>query len=349
MATVVLCSWGFWIPRGAVLAQEATPASPPVDPALALRAATDWLVDQQLPDGGFPGPSGASDPETTIDVVLALYAAGPRLAPPGVLVNARDFLLEQGVAYAESGAREAARLAMAAIALGLNPSLFGNAAYVGCKPVYRAGSADLVTSMTTAPVLDPLPGIYGHSLRDHALVLLALGALWMEFPETALESLHAAQTLNGGWADDGMTDAATADTQTTALVILSLIQSEFWTWNNPTVTDMIQRGVAIIHSVQTPDGGFADRQSPQLVADAASTALALQALIAAGEDPASSEWRNAPLALSQFQTASGGLRSLVGDDQPDVAATAQVIPALADWPLPVETFLDCPPCTCIAD
>ena len=82
-------------------------------------------------------------------------------------------------------------------------------------------------------------------------------------------------------------------------------------------------------------GGFAYGPGDPLVADANSTALVIQALIAAFEDPSSPEWGNAALALSQFQTDSGGFRYLLTDEEPNLLATVQAIPAMAGMPLPV--------------
>jgi hypothetical protein len=61
----------------------------------------------------------------------------------------------------------------------------------------------------------------------------------------------------------------------------------------------------------------------------------VQALIAAGEDPAAAEWGSALVALARFQTADGGLRYMASDEAPNLLATLQGIPALAGLPLPV--------------
>src|SRR3954454_24985615 len=86
---------------------------------------------------------------------------------------------------------------------------------------------------------------------------------------------------------------------------------------------------------QRPAGALPYGPADPLVADANSTALVLQALIAAGEDLASPEWGNAPLVLGLFQTPSGGLRYMAADEQPNLLATVQAIPAMEGLPLPV--------------
>jgi hypothetical protein len=93
--------------------------------------------------------------------------------------------------------------------------------------------------------------------------------------------------------------------------------------------------LAFLAPLLAPEGGFAYGPSDPLVADANSTALVLQALIAAGEDPASPEWGNAPLALALFQTPSGGLRYMAADEEPNLLATVQAMPAMEGLSLPV--------------
>ena len=61
----------------------------------------------------------------------------------------------------------------------------------------------------------------------------------------------------------------------------------------------------------------------------------LQALIAAGEDPTSRGWGDAPLALARFQTPSGGLRYMAADEEPNLLATVQAIPAMEGLSLPM--------------
>ncbi len=75
-------------------------------------------------------------------------------------------------------------------------------------------------------------------------------------------------------------------------------------------------------------------------ADANSTALVVQALIATGEDPSSQNWGNAMAALLRFQTGGGGFRYLDGDTEANLFATVQAMPALAGLPLPIAAVCD---------
>lgn len=308
---------------GATPARQATPAATTEQPAGAsLDAAVAWLLAQQDPNGGFLGFSGEPDAGVTTDAVLALYAvhdANPETA--AALDAAVAWLEEQGADYANTGAGQAAKLAMAAVAGGRDPRNFGG--------------VDLVAAIAAPPttsVQNPISGIYGDDLYDHALALMALAAAGEPVGEEAIEPLRATQTDAGGWAFDGSAETSAADSNTTALVIQALVATGHG--DDP----MVANGLAFLQTLLAPDGsGVAYGPADPLIADANSTALALQAVIAAGEDPASGARGNLPRALVAFQTPEGGLRYMAGDEEPNLLATLQGIPALAGAPLPVAT------------
>jgi hypothetical protein len=304
------------------MAQEATPGALSESTAMSpVEAASTWLREQQDTSGGFLGFSGEPDPGATTDAVTALYAAQQSDPAAAAALDAALAYLERdenGASYAETGPGQAAKLALAAVSGGRDPRDFAG--------------MDLVAAMTTplaTPVPDGLGGIYGDDLYDHALVLIALTAAGEAIPDAALEPVRAAQGEDGGWAFDGSTAAGAADSNTTALVIQALVASGHG--DDP----MVDRAVGFLFTLLTPDGGFAYGPADPLVADANSTALVLQALIAAGEDPASREWGNAPLALARFQTPSGGLRYMATDEEPNLLATVQAIPAMEGLSLPL--------------
>ncbi len=303
-------------------AQEATPGALSESTAMSpVEAASTWLRGKQDISGGFLGFSGEPDPGTTTDAVLALYAAQQSDPAATASLDAALAYLEReenGAVYAETGPGHAAKLALAAVTGGRDPHNFAG--------------LDLVAAMTApfaTPVPDGIGGIYGDDLYDHALVLIALTATGETIPDAALEPLRAAQGEDGGWAFDGSTTAGAADSNTTALVIQALVAGGHG--DDP----MIDRALAFLSTLLAPDGGFAYGPADPLVADANSTALVLQALIAAGEDPTSREWGNTPLALARFQTPSGGLRYMAADEEPNLLATVQGIPAMEGLSLPV--------------
>jgi hypothetical protein len=314
---------GALLPSASTLAQEATPAALSQSPAESpLAAASAWLRAQQDPSGGFAGLSGEVDPGVTIDAVMALYAAkesDPDAA--GALAAAVAYLEGDDTGYERSGTGQAAKLALAAIAGGKDPHDFGG--------------VDLLQAIQAPPttsVQNPIPGIYGDDLYDHALALIAFTAAGEAVPDDALEPFRATQGGDGGWAFDGSTESGAADSNTTALVIQALAASGLG--DDP----MVGRGLDYLRTLLAPDGsGFAYGPADPLVADANSTALAVQALIAAGQDPASPEWGNAAAALAAFQAPDGGVRYMLSDEEPNLLATLQAIPALAGMPLPVAT------------
>ena len=308
------------LPGTVSFAQEATPAALSESAAMSpVEAASVWLRQQQDASGGFLGFSGEPDAGTTTDAVMALYAAQERdPAATAALDAAVTYLEENGAAYAATGPGQAAKLALAAVTGGRDPRDFAG--------------LDLVAAMT-APLATPVPGgvagIYGDDLYDHALVLMALAAAGETMPEAALEPLRGFQGEEGGWAFDGSTGPGAADSNTTALVIQALAASGHG--DDP----MVDSALDFLSTLLVPDGGFAYGPADPLVADANSTALVLQAVIAAGEDPASREWGNAPLALARFQTPDGGLRYMATDEDPNLLATVQAIPAMEGLSLPV--------------
>jgi hypothetical protein len=303
-------------------AQEATPGALSESTAMSpVEAASTWLREQQDASGGFLGFSGEPDPGATTDAVIALYAAQQGDPAAAASLDAALAYLERdenGAIYAATGPGQVAKLVMAAVAGGRDPRDFAG--------------MDLIATMT-APLATPVPdgigGIYGDDLYDHALVLIALTAAGEAIPDAALEPVRAAESEDGGWAFDGSTAPGAADSNTTALVIQALVASG--QGDEP----MVDRALAFLSTLLAPDGGFAYGPADPLVADANSTALVLQALIAAGEDPASQKWGNAPLALARFQTPSGGLRYMAADEEPNLLATVQAIPAMEGLSLPL--------------
>ena len=309
---------------GGVAAAQATPAASPAASPVAspaaqgggLPAAAAWLLDQQADDGGFIGFEGVSDPSVTADALFSLVSA--REAGAGVDV---DEAIEQGVVYLEqqsadyagTGAGQAAKLALAAIAVGAGPTDFGG--------------ADLLTLIEDR--LDEETGIYGGGVYDHALAMLALAGAGREIPEPAFAALEETKSSVGGWAFDGNPEPAASDSNTTAVVVQALVAA------GQGESELVAGALEFLRTAQAENGAFRFQPSEGFSADANSTGLAVQALIAAGEDPASQSWGNAARALAAFQNPSGAFR--YADDQPDdnIFATVQAMPAVAGLPLPI--------------
>lgn len=305
-----------------ITAQEATPpvAHSESTASTHVSAASSWLRAQQDASGGFPGFDGTVDAGTTTDAAMALFAAQTDDPDAAVaLESAVAYLEQEGDSYAASGAGQAAKVALAAIAGGRNPRDFGG-----------DNLLEAMHAVPTTTVENPIPDIYGDDLYDHALVLLAMAAMQEPIPDEAIAAIRDTQAGNGGWAFDGSTEDSAADSNTTALMLQALVAAGLGD------DEMVSIGIEYLHTLQLPDGsGFAYGPADPMVADANSTALVVQALIAAGEDPASPDWGNAALSLVKFQLPDGSLRYLPTDDASNLLATLQAIPAMAGIPLPV--------------
>ena len=98
---------------------------------------------------------------------------------------------------------------------------------------------------------------------------------------------------------------------------------------------IVGKALIALKKWQTADGGFAFATADSLVADANSTAFAVQAIVAAGQDPASADWRDAAAALANFQNPSGAFRYTDAEPGDNLFATLQAMPALAGQAAPV--------------
>lgn len=315
------------LPAGSLAQSAATPEAPGPDPAL-IRA-VDYLLGQQGEDGGFLGLEGEPDPGITIDAVFALKAAGQRGVDTAAAIDrALVYLEAAGGAYAEQGAGQTAKLALAVIAGGKDPLDFGE------------GRANLVAGLTAPPAMTsatPLAGpasLYGESVFNHALVLLAMSAAGEPVPDTAIAVLRETQLEDGAWGFAGTVEPGSGDSNTTALVIQALVAT-----GNGT-DPMVDAALSYLNGLRTELGQVRFDDSPAAMADANSTALTVQALIATGQDPSSAEWGNVARGLAAFQNVSGGFRYVDAEPGDNLLATVQAIPALAGYALPVATACD---------
>lgn len=303
-----------------VSARQATPEA-----ASALDAATTWVITQQADDGGFLGFSGESDPATTADAVIALAAA----KNAGVDVNLESvlvYLRENALVFAQTGPGQAAKLVLAIVAAGGDPT---DVEGVNPLSLVEAGSKSE-------------SGMIGFGPFDHALGILALVATGTDVPDTAIEVLRTTQIEDGSWAFDGGTAAGTGDTNTTSVVIQALVSAGLG--DDPMVT----KALDYLKSTQVETGAFPYQPGSAPNGDANSTAIVIQAIIAVGQDPASADWNNAAAALAAFQNPSGAFRYT--DDQPDdnLFATLQAIPAVAGQAYPIVGTADADAATPIA-
>jgi hypothetical protein len=268
----------------------ASAASLPQRPA-AIRGA-EFIRATQQSDGGF----GGFGPGQSMDAIYAIRAAG---FDPNTFVNSgnspADYLV--GIAGEATSAGSAAKGALAALALGLDPR--------------DVGGVDFVAVVEAA--LNTETGAYAEDVFTHALVVISLNQVGAPASSLAIRHLREAQLPDGGW---GFGDSSDADT--TALAIQALATA------GKTIADPdVAEGIAYLKTTQGQDGGWGFDPAES---NTSSTAFAVQALLAAGEDPAAYEVNGVdPIDYLLASQQSDG--SFPGFDP--AFATNQVVPALA--------------------
>ncbi len=295
-------------------------------PALAAidsQAALDYLQTQQNADGGFgSGFSPESTAGSTADALHAIVAAGGDPASFGQDGNTPlSYLAEQAAAVDNAG--DLAKLILAAVAAGENPRNFGGVDSVARLEGMTDSDGRLMTSNDT--------------FFSHILGVLALASVQRPLPEGAVAAIQDAQQENGAWAWDGSAGTS-ADTNTTAFAVQALVAA-----GEPADGEAVSGALDYFRSIQNADGGW-PYQSPSSFGtdtDANSTALTIQALIAAGQDPATwtTDTGEDPIStLEAFQNESGAFawQEAVPDD--NLLATVQALPALAGKAFPLATM-----------
>lgn len=297
-------------------------ASTPAD------AAATWLITtHQNNDGGYTSFSAGanqapSDVGGTVDVLLALAAAGADTTEPVAYLQSDPDAL---AAYATQSGGAAGKLVLALASAGPNPR--------------DIGGADLVVSLTDH--LSPTGSYNASTAFDQSLALLALAAAKEPIPAEAIEWLVALQATEGETAgswDDGF--GTTGNPDNTAMAIMALLASGLAADETP-----IAAAREFLAQAQLPTGGWG--YAPGLPESANSTALVIQALRALGEDfiTPGNEWQqpeDGPVdALLAWQSETGAFQADFGSGRfDDFFTTVQAIPAVAG--LTVETGAEPP-------
>lgn len=297
----------------------------------AVGATVRWLVEMhQNEDGGYTAFSqgagvGPSDVAGTVDAILALASTGHNVnaSYPG-LENTPLAYLEENTeavaAYAQQNGAATGKLILALSAAGRDARTFGG--------------HYLAISLTQH--LSPTGQYNVVSPFEQALALMAHSVITDSVPEQAVSWLDAAQAsegeLAGSW-DDGF--GTQGSTDATAMALMALV-----------AVDAVEHAEAIaaartfLMENQLEEGGWG--YAPGLPASANSTALAIQALSALGEDfySADSPWAAggvSPLqALLGWQSSSGAFQADFGDGPlDDFFTTIQALPALTGRPYPL--------------
>ena len=274
---------------------------------LAARAGLQWLRGQQAADGSFGGNVGA-----TLDTVLAGAAAGENMArwQGADGKSPWDYLRKEAGTFAirDESRASAGKLALMVAAAGLDPRSF-------------AGQ-NLVVSMSQ--VYSPTTGAFGESNWDQAFNMLGWRAAGETVPVTATALLVQRMNEDGGW---GWTATSESDVDTSALAVQALLAA-----GEQVTSTAVVSGLAYIQAAQNDDGGFPylPTSTTDTSSNSNSTAFAVQAILAVGQDPLA--WTTGISATTPIsfllgqQTADGGFAFTT--PPANDFAVRQVVPAL---------------------
>jgi hypothetical protein len=284
--------------------------------AIAAASALEWLRSNQDPAGGY-GESVSGAVEALMAVGANRHAAASWRAGDDA-ASAEDFLRRMGRRFAGDGAARGWQAGRGAGGRRRLPP--GAAAHPAQFPRRRRG------------VFAPDSGF-------NAWGILGTAALSQTIPATAVDALAAQQQETGGWEWQA---GFGADTNTTALAVQALIAA-----GGDPADPAIGAALAFLKGAQQPDGGFVyDPTTQEYGSDANSTAYVVQALVAAGEDPASERWTVAGATpydyLLSLQQPDGSFVWQAGTPA-NLVTTAQVVPALLGqaYPLAVRPLALC--------
>jgi len=310
------------VPLSAAMSLSAAAALAPMgDP---LGNAVSYLGSRQLPDGAFPGLSGEADAGYTADAIVALAAAREDGIVAGdAMAKAAAWLKANGAAQATLNAGEAGRVLMAAVAAGMDPT-----------DVDGVNLLEAAKAPAPADAPAPVAGMFGSTLYQHAMALVGLAAAGQDLDPALLEPFRGTQRPAGDWAFDGAQEPGKADSNTTAMIVQAF--AALGAADDPAM----ERALTSLEAYRLPDGGFAFQQVEDMKADAISTALVVQAVLATGGNPESDRWGKAASELLEFADDDGSFRFLEQDTEPSLVALLQAIPALAEDPYPVSQACD---------
>lgn len=266
----------------------------------AVHKALLYVESTQQEDGGF----GGFGPGQTMDAIFAIRSAG---LDPNSFERAGKTPADFVVAHAGEAttAAAAAKAAMGAVAVGLDPR--------------DTGGVDLVGVAEAA--YDATTGAYAGDDFSQAIVILGLARAGAGIPAGALQALRAHQFEDGGWG------FGESDADTTAIVLQAMLAAGV-------AVDDPATGAALeyLRTTQNADAGWGFGGE----SNTSSTAYAIQALLAAGEDPESARYtKGSETPVGYLLSLQQGDGSFPGYDP--AFATNQVIPALAG-----KTFVEAP-------
>lgn len=284
----------------------------------ALQRAVGWFRERLAPDGCIAAqPGGSCAHSSTRDALIAISASGedprawgaPDQSPVDYLRTHRADL------EAEPTGCPACKWAKAVVAIAAgsgDPRDFGDYNYVAQLDTYFDG----VQFGAANQVNDDAWGLFAYLAAGDATDKV-----------DALERfLSLRQNADGGWA---WNLSPTSEAWGTATVLLALLRAGVSN-DDP----LLQRGFDFLKTQQR-DSGLLSQDGAD---SSESTAIAVQAIRAAGADPTGPTWTKAGndtiTALLRLQTFSGSFRHNAQGGS-EFLATTQVLPALRGVPYPL--------------
>jgi hypothetical protein len=264
--------------------------------------ALEYLRSRQTGDGSIGGFS------VSAWAAMAISAAGEDSHNWGSLVA---YLRDNVDRIDANTATDWERHALAIVACDENPRDFGGIDYVAKVESFYDGVQ--IGSPT--------------NLYDDFFSILALVSCGIKQDSPIIQTVRAyikeQQRQDGGWDD----------VDSTAAAVMALIAA-----GENSDSSSIAAALSFLKTMQTEDGGFQSWGT----ANAASTAWAVDAIVVAGEDPTSNEWKNdgeSPVDfLLGLQQESGCFNWIVGQTMNPEWMTSYVIPALLGKPYPIKIY-----------
>lgn len=286
----------------AIAALSITLAAAASDREAALDG-VEFIQQTQEDDGGF----GGFGPGQTFDAVLAIRSAGVDPNTVTTADNSPADFLRANVDEVTGDPGSAAKAALAADALDLDPADVDGTDFVDTiESFHDAGS-----------------GAFAEDAFSQSLAVLGLVCTGNEVDDSALGYLAERQLEDGGW---GFEDAG--DPDTTALAVQALVEGGMDAGD-----DAVQSALGFFHEAQHADGGWGAEGDES---NANSTALVIQALLTLGEDPDGDDWAiDGATPWAYITGAQQDDGSFPGFDP--AFATNQAVPALAG-----RTFCEAP-------
>lgn len=301
---------------------------------VAVDMALQWLRTQQLDDGSYAG--FGSNVGSTVDSILAVAAANNdvhawRSSKGNSML---EYVRTYGEAYAKETAAKACKVVVGVAAAGRDPANFDGLDVVSIMKSYYDAS-------TGAFGKDATGKLAAGTTWDQAWCLLGYRAIGEDVPAAAVTYLKNIANADGSWQYSTTSPYSIIDS--TGLALQALAAS-----GEPVTSTAVVNGVAFLKGRLDSNGGFAEPpnnfdQNPVITSNG--TALAIEGLIAVGEDVQSAKWTTTGLtpttpisfllSLQQTEgTNKGQFWWKASDAGSGAMSTQHVIPALMGRPFP---------------